>query len=291
MEGADFDSQLAELERRLERVRILYEQYFMGMERMAPLIARKDVERRMHALRKAQIRNTARKFKLQTLRQRYSTLCQHWRKTCRQIENGTYHRHLKRAQRRFGGAANDAVDDAVDDAAESTREDGNDLVFDLGASLAEDLATDAEMREAVGRAFDALGRWAPAAPRPSGEAKRRDNPVGKPPPLPNGSAGKPTVKKLAQIGKQRSSTKPAALPPQKTAAAATGQAHAVKRLHEELTRARQKLQQPGRISEAALAKTIEKTRARLLSKHGSDRRIEFRVAVKNGKAVLKPIVK
>ncbi|HYJ09081.1 MAG TPA: MXAN_5187 C-terminal domain-containing protein, partial [Polyangiaceae bacterium] len=86
------------LETRLERLRGLYEQYFLGLEKIEPQVARKDVDRRIDVLRREKIRNTARRFKLQTIVQRYNTFQQYWQRICREIENGTYKRHLLRAQ-------------------------------------------------------------------------------------------------------------------------------------------------------------------------------------------------
>src|SRR5688572_6101704 len=99
---SDIDVALNELEARLERLRSLYEQYFIGIEKLEPSIPRQDVDRRIYALRKVQIRNTAKRYKLQNLIQRYNTFQQYWLRTCREIENGTYHRHVARAQSRFG---------------------------------------------------------------------------------------------------------------------------------------------------------------------------------------------
>src|SRR5690606_15337753 len=89
----------------MERVRSLYEQYFMGIERLEPSIPRKDVERRIQSLRKIRFQNTAKRFKFQTLVQRYNSLQQYWNRTCRDIENGTYKRHVQRAERRCGDPA------------------------------------------------------------------------------------------------------------------------------------------------------------------------------------------
>jgi type IV secretory pathway VirB10-like protein len=96
----EFDNELNELEVRVERLRSLYEQYFLGIEKIPPGVAHKDVERRFWLIRKVKVRNTARRFKLQMLSQRFNTLQQHWTKICRQIENGTYVRHLVKAKRR-----------------------------------------------------------------------------------------------------------------------------------------------------------------------------------------------
>ena len=79
----EIDIELQELEARLERLRALYEQYFIGIEKMEPLVPRQDVDRRIYALRKAQIRNTAKRFKLQTIISRYNTFQQYWLRICR----------------------------------------------------------------------------------------------------------------------------------------------------------------------------------------------------------------
>ena len=99
MDNAELEVALEELENRLERLRALYEQYFMGIERIEPSIARKDVDRRIYVLRREKIRNTARRFKLQTIISRYNTFQQYWQRICREIELGTYKRHLIKAER------------------------------------------------------------------------------------------------------------------------------------------------------------------------------------------------
>jgi hypothetical protein len=99
LEQVELDTALEELELRLERLRALYEQYFMGLEKIEPAIARKDVDRRIYVLRREKIRNTAKRFKLQTIIQRYNTFQQYWQRICREIENGTYKRHLLKAQK------------------------------------------------------------------------------------------------------------------------------------------------------------------------------------------------
>lgn len=102
MEPSATERDLEELETRIERLRALYEQYFMGIERLEPQIPRKEVERRIHLLRKEQIRNTALRFKFQMLIQRYNTLQQYWARVTREIESGTYRRDVLRAAARFG---------------------------------------------------------------------------------------------------------------------------------------------------------------------------------------------
>ncbi|MDP9001558.1 MAG: hypothetical protein M3O46_15770, partial [Myxococcota bacterium] len=102
MEQTDIEKLIGDLEVAVDRLRSLYEQYFMGIEKIEPTVARKDADRRIYVLRKEQIRNTALRFRFQMLIQRYNTYQTHWQRICRDIENGTYKRHVIRAQRRFG---------------------------------------------------------------------------------------------------------------------------------------------------------------------------------------------
>lgn len=99
MELDELNIALEELETRVERLRSLYEQYFMGIEKIPPHVPHKDVERRIYALRREQIRNTAKRFKLQTIIQRYNTFQQYWMRIMREIENGTYRRHVLRVEK------------------------------------------------------------------------------------------------------------------------------------------------------------------------------------------------
>lgn len=107
MDFKEVDHALEELEGRIERLKALYEQYFMGIEKLEPLVPRKDVDRRIQILRREQVRNTAQRFKFNTLIQRYNSFQQYWARVAREIENGTYHRDVARAAARFG--AKDAL--------------------------------------------------------------------------------------------------------------------------------------------------------------------------------------
>jgi hypothetical protein len=93
---------VGELESRVDRLRSLYDQYFCGLEKLEPAVPKKDVERRIAHLRKINLRNTALRFRFSTAVQRYNTYLSHWQRICRQIEEGTYKRDVRRAQERFG---------------------------------------------------------------------------------------------------------------------------------------------------------------------------------------------
>jgi hypothetical protein len=93
---------IGELEERVDRLRTLYEQYFLGFEKLEPSVARKDVDRRFAMLRKEQIRNTAQRYRFNVVTQKYNTYGMYWQRICRQIEEGTFKRHVQRAKRILG---------------------------------------------------------------------------------------------------------------------------------------------------------------------------------------------
>lgn len=88
---------IADLEIQIDRLRALYEQYFMGIEKLEPQIPRKQVERVFRILRKERINNTALRFRFLMLVQRYNTMENYWRRVVRKIEEGTYRRLVMRA--------------------------------------------------------------------------------------------------------------------------------------------------------------------------------------------------
>ena len=95
----DLDEVLSELSNKIDRVKTLYEQYFMGIEKIEPLTARKEVQRVMLALQQQYIRNTGLRFRFNTMLQKWQIYVTYWNRILREIENGTYVRHVARAAR------------------------------------------------------------------------------------------------------------------------------------------------------------------------------------------------
>src|SRR5262245_40385935 len=80
---------LSELANKIERVKVLYEQYFMGIEKMEPSVARKEIQRAMLQLQQMYIRNTGLRFKFNTLLQKWNIYITYWNRILREIEAGT----------------------------------------------------------------------------------------------------------------------------------------------------------------------------------------------------------
>src|SRR5689334_7956353 len=90
----------AELEEELAQLRVAYEQYFLGNERLPPSRAHEDFKKRMIRLKSGLVRNTAAKFRISSLHNKFLTYERLWTRTLQEIENGTYKRDLFKAKRR-----------------------------------------------------------------------------------------------------------------------------------------------------------------------------------------------
>lgn len=87
------------VDKTLDRLKTLYEQYFLGIQKQAPAFIHSDVERKLRDLTQLNIRNTGLRYRLATLQQKFGSYNSYWRRTLRQIENGTYLRNLAKIGR------------------------------------------------------------------------------------------------------------------------------------------------------------------------------------------------
>lgn len=317
MSPEEFDNEVSQLEINLDRLRALYEQYFLGIERIEPAVARKTVDRQFWALKRVTMRNTARRFRFQTLVQRYNTLQQHWMKVCRQIENGTYPRHVKRAKQRIEEPAltrkpTRARGEPAD------REEESAVEADTLASSAPPPppATAGVSQETAPPALQPAPGPQPARPQPPPRRKKPELPAaarGTPTSEPDARSSRPSRRISLQpisdndAQKIRSSIPPAPAVPRGTPpkrreaknpamnalsnAAQNITDERVDGLYQELQRVRRRLNQDEMdISMEALSRSLRATEARLKAKYAG-KRVDFRVEVFNGKAVIKPTVK
>lgn len=111
--GAELSEMLDALESLLERTKVLYEQYFMGIQKIAPAQLHKDIERKIRELTQEQIRNTALRFRLTTLTQKFGSYSTYWNRTMRAIEQGRYVRDLARVKRKADRRGEDIPDELV----------------------------------------------------------------------------------------------------------------------------------------------------------------------------------
>ena len=96
-----FAEDLDELDEALTNLHVLYEKYFLGIDRRPPDQERKRVSTRTRELRTQMIRNTALKFRINTLFAKLISFERMWDRTLREIEDGTYKRDVFKAKYRI----------------------------------------------------------------------------------------------------------------------------------------------------------------------------------------------
>jgi hypothetical protein len=94
-------ARLEEMERKIDRLRAMYETFFSGVERQPPNAARRELNRLMLEMQQAQIRNAALRFRFQSLSQKWTLMITYWNRTLREIEGGTYRKDLAKVSRRL----------------------------------------------------------------------------------------------------------------------------------------------------------------------------------------------
>jgi hypothetical protein len=333
VDQTDLERLIGELEIAVDRLRSLYEQYFMGIEKIEPMVPRKDVDRRIYVLRKEQIRNTALRFRFHMLLQRYNTYQTHWQRICRDIENGTYKRHVIRAQRRFGSRKSvrpppsgspAPAQSLADELAELDRE------FAPAEMLAD---SDFELDEEPASPRRAPTRPPPATPRAPPPPRSAPPPRGpqatqttsgrtpRPPPLrtprpPPSSARTPPSPPLRTPPPPGADSRAARtpIPPRPAAAPARAPSPPIRRagaapevppppsekadLPDDRVRQlyaqyvetkRRQNESTASITYDAVARSLRESSAKLRHKLG--RAVDFEVVVKDGRAVLRPVVK
>jgi hypothetical protein len=94
-----FDQRLDELERRLFLLKVQYEKYFMGIDKIEPIRERDDLKRFMRDLGRTPINNTMQKHKFRTLKASIMSRENYWTRNLLMIERGTHPRFKLRADR------------------------------------------------------------------------------------------------------------------------------------------------------------------------------------------------
>ena len=96
--GIHIDEDLQVLDAKMKSLRLDYEQYFLGSRPRAPSQLRGEVQKMVAFYANVPIQNTALRFKFNNLRARFFSFRRHWDETLRKIEDGTYERHVFKAE-------------------------------------------------------------------------------------------------------------------------------------------------------------------------------------------------
>ena len=92
--------ELDELEQKLFILKINFDKYFTGLERREPYRDREEMRRTMREMMKVHITNSNQRFRLQTLRARWSSVDQYINRNLVMIERGTHPKMKFRAAMR-----------------------------------------------------------------------------------------------------------------------------------------------------------------------------------------------
>jgi outer membrane biosynthesis protein TonB len=164
MDLQQFDELLHDAEVKLKRLKALYEQWFQGIERLEPLIPRKDLDRTLMLLNKEKPRNTAVRFRLQQLVARYAIYTTYWQRIARQIEEGTFVRDVRRAHQLQTGPKGRAKAFEVDLDEEI---DVSDVESDELADMLSALPAQTAPKPAAKAAFSVFSPFAKKAEKPA----------------------------------------------------------------------------------------------------------------------------
>ncbi|MBL8624359.1 MAG: hypothetical protein JNK64_23835, partial [Myxococcales bacterium] len=97
--SAEIEEALDALDKLVDRLKVMYEQYFMGIQKQAPAHLHTDAERRIRDVAQMQIRNTALRYRFATIQQKFGSYNTYWKRTLREIESGRYLRNLSKLRR------------------------------------------------------------------------------------------------------------------------------------------------------------------------------------------------
>jgi len=218
---------LDSLEEELEEIKVKYEMYFIGAERMEPSRRRDDLKRNIARLKNAFTRNAGIRFRIQALHARYLSYERLWLRSAREKEAGTYRRDVLKARKKAA------------DRAEAP-----------GAGEAPAPATPETAAS-------------PPSPAAGPPVLSPTPPRVKPPPLPAPAAPAPSAMSDAEL----------------------------RTLYESYLAAKRSCNEDtSRVSLESLARTVNRQAPEIAAKFKA-RRVEFKVAVRDGRAVLTAVPK
>lgn len=174
MSTAELAETVEKLEKDMNELRGQYELYFMGVERLEPLIGRDSIRSQLRRFKELQINNTGLKFKIQMLQARMISLETYWGRVNRQREAGTYKRDVDKVKRREAELAAQAAKKEKEAAVAQGRAPKSDLAATAAVARAGD-----EGQMLAGQALREGAQEATTSPRVQGPAPRPST-VGRP---------------------------------------------------------------------------------------------------------------
>lgn len=277
----------------LRMLKVAWEQFFLGIERRPPTKQFEEFKKRMARLKNQFTRVTGLKFRINTLHQKYLSYERLWARTQAEMEAGTYKRDLFKA--RMHARKTEFEGKARDERLGKKKDDSFDITEDLG-----DMGLDDELDQAA---------QAAAKPKPPAPVKQMA-PVAAVAPLIPGI--KPVMAAIPPVAKPAVAAQPAARPIAAAAAAAPrpaapaavrapGPASAgsgdnmsdakVKAIYDAYVTAKRRCaEDTSKITLESVSATLKKQVPELMKKHNA-KGVDFKVVIKDGKALLRAVPK
>jgi hypothetical protein len=129
MEAVSPEEEIKILEIKMSQLKLDYEKYFLGTRPTEPIMLRAEVQKTVIRYTNTRITNTALRFKFNSLNGRYQAFKRQWDSVLRQIEAGTYKRHVFKAdlRDRERGLSPDAKPGARASSSSSGANQGDDI--------------------------------------------------------------------------------------------------------------------------------------------------------------------
>jgi hypothetical protein len=263
-EKEELAGDVVRLEEEIEELKVRYEMYFLGNERREPVHQREDLKKKVLRAKEGFTRNAALRFRIQSLHARFLSYERMWLRSAREKEDGTYRRDLFKARLHARGKA------PIGPAA--------------GAAAKTDPSSVQPERSAQTSSSVHPERSAPAGRAESRDAPPSDSLAAAVEAAAAGAAS-PTVKPASAAPK-------AAAKPTRPAARAPGGKLAeteMRALYDQYVAAKRRCHEDvSKLSYEAVARSVAKQVPELMAKHHASS-VDFKVVVKDGKAVLKAI--
>lgn len=286
--------QIESHERRVEQLRITFELYFQGLEREPPLDERDTLIREINRLRLDAARwNTAERFRINQLQQKLLTYDRMWARTLKAIEEGTH----KRDKYKISQAKKREEDRLQREQAQRAQQE---------QQLREQKLREQQLYEQHMREQQLLEQQIRHASNVAG-SPQITAPLSQPQP----SAPQLTQQSTQQLAQQRYQQQLQQMqqmqqmqqttqnqhhtPPTQRTPAAQGDGLAMndvrlKQLYQVYMQARKQTGETGHISYDSLVNQLHSQVPSIRNKHNCDS-VEFKVVVKDGKALLKAVPK
>ncbi|WP_257462123.1 MXAN_5187 C-terminal domain-containing protein [Archangium lipolyticum] len=284
------------IEADLAALKVTYEHYFMGIDRTPPTRVHEDLKKRVEKLKSSFVRNTGAKFRVQAIHSKFMSYERLWTRTLQEIENGTYKRDVAKAKRRVekkptarGTGATQLPDSDfdVDEVKPPSMAPLVPSVAPLVPSVAPLIPPVAPVAgtPARGSPLPSIPSVAPLVPSvaplvpPVAPAIPPVAPVGARPPAARPGTGTPAA------------ARPAAPRPPAASGASDLSDDKLKSVYNAYVAAkRNNKEDTSKMSYDSIAASLRKQVPELMKQHGA-KSVEFKVVIKDGKAVLKAVPK